>query len=64
MKWRQLDQKCFESETRKGYFHLRKEGGVWILDLFENNNTLKYIDSFEFSDIDSAKYDAENYILK
>ena len=62
MEWKKLNINCFEAENDKFYFHLRKENRVWILDIFRNNNLLKYIESYEFDSLCSSKEDAENYI--
>jgi len=61
MKWKKLYKNCFESGNDLFYFHLRREDGSWVLDIFENTNLLKYVESYEFDNLESSKEDAENY---
>ncbi|HLD55105.1 MAG TPA: hypothetical protein VJB35_02480 [Candidatus Nanoarchaeia archaeon] len=70
MKWTKLDKNCFEAENDKFYFHLRKEEddeeedeeGDWRLDIFKNNKSLKYVETFAIESLIEAKYTAETYI--
>jgi len=62
MEWKKIGKSCFEVETDKFYFHLRKEKNIWVLDIFENNNLLKYLESFEFRNLVNVQNDAKNHI--
>lgn len=65
MKWRKIAKSEYEKIDSKYDMYIRKERGIWVLDIFNHcigNNKEAYIDSIPFNSKSEARKDAESYL--